>query len=93
MQISFPIHVLKDVVVNVEEEDLVLAYDVLKKVFIRFITYHDFQEGCTDCSDAIISICKNYDVNPHCTADRVAFFSALLGISPLDPDPKINYHG
>lgn len=84
MEISFPAHTLQDRHLTVPESDLAALYDAIKDCFIDHIRYGDYSRPCSPHEVAIVDLCKKYKIDYTLEADRVAFFKALLGVSPLD---------
>lgn len=91
MEVSFPAHVIQDRFLTVPESDMAELYDIVKDCFLNHIRYCDYTRGaCSPHEQAIVELCKKYQVDYTMEEDRVAFFEALLGVSPLDNSQKIS---
>lgn len=85
MQVSFRGYAPADRTISVDESDLALLSDLVRDQFLSYIQYASFSSTYkTNIDEKVLALCAKYDVDGAYPSDRLAFFQALLGVTPND---------
>ena len=88
MQVTYQGFTPSERTLAVDESDLAVLYDLLRRQFLKHVEFGRFDGGYVDPLDKeILALCARYDVVSSHTPDRLAFFKALLGGDGFPPKP------
>lgn len=77
-EFSFVVSRPQVVTATLFKDDLNLLNKVMRDCLMSHVAYHDFGSRIEPYESEVVELCERYGVNPECSKDRVALFTALL---------------